>query len=169
MVTILKERGFSVAGEAPKLLTYDGVREADFVITMGCGETCPVFPGKTYEDWDVDDPKAKSSTSSAESSTRWRPECRTCWPGSPDAAATARPRRRAGRRAARRHAGVALGRGRVWWTAPSLNTARSSRPLSSAIDRRCWPGSSDTPGRWIYGHPLTFYCQPFSFSSTFFT
>lgn len=56
VVQVLEERGLSVEGEAPKLLTYDGVQEADFVITMGCGETCPVFPGKTYEDWELDDP-----------------------------------------------------------------------------------------------------------------
>jgi arsenate reductase len=57
VVQVLQERGLSVEGEAPKLLTYDGVQEADIVITMGCGETCPVFPGKTYEDWKLDDPK----------------------------------------------------------------------------------------------------------------
>ncbi len=51
--------GLSTDGETPKLLTYDGVQEADVVITMGCGETCPVFPGKTYEDWTLDDPKGQ--------------------------------------------------------------------------------------------------------------
>jgi len=50
VVQVLEERGLSVNREAPKLFTYDGVQEADFVITMGCGETGPVFPGKTYED-----------------------------------------------------------------------------------------------------------------------
>ena len=60
VVEVLEERGLSVAGEAPKLLTYDGVQEADYVITMGCGETCPVFPGKTYEDWQLDDPKGQN-------------------------------------------------------------------------------------------------------------
>ena len=59
VVQVLEARGLSVEGEAPKLLTYDGVREADVVITMGCGETCPVFPGKTYEDWQLDDPKGQ--------------------------------------------------------------------------------------------------------------
>ena len=59
VVQVLQERGLSVEGEAPKLLTYDGVQEADYVITMGCGETCPVFPGKTYEDWQLDDPKGQ--------------------------------------------------------------------------------------------------------------
>ena len=59
VVQVLQERGLSVEGEAPKLLTYAGVQEADVVITMGCGETCPVFPGKTYEDWQFDDPKGQ--------------------------------------------------------------------------------------------------------------
>ena len=59
VVQVLQERGLSVEGEAPQLLTYDGVKEADVVITMGCGETCPVFAGKTYEDWQLDDPKGQ--------------------------------------------------------------------------------------------------------------
>jgi arsenate reductase len=59
VVQVLEERGLSTAGEAPKLLTYEGVQEADVVVTMGCGETCPVFPGKTYEDWQLDDPKGQ--------------------------------------------------------------------------------------------------------------
>ena len=58
-VQVLHERGLSTDGEAPKLLTYDGVQQADVVVTMGCGETCPVFPGKTYEDWPLDDPKGQ--------------------------------------------------------------------------------------------------------------
>ena len=59
VVQVLTERGLSVEGERPKPLTYEGVQEADWVITMGCGETCPVFPGKTYEDWTLDDPKGQ--------------------------------------------------------------------------------------------------------------
>lgn len=59
VVQVLRERGLNTEGEAPKLLTYDGVQEADWVITMGCGQTCPVFPGKTYEDWELDDPKGQ--------------------------------------------------------------------------------------------------------------
>ncbi len=59
VVQVLEERGLSVEGETPKLLTYDGVQEADVVITMGCGETCPVFPGKIYQDWQLDDPKGQ--------------------------------------------------------------------------------------------------------------
>ena len=56
---VLQERGLSTEGEHPKLLTWDGVQEADIVITMGCGEACPVFPGKRYEDWQLDDPKGR--------------------------------------------------------------------------------------------------------------
>ncbi len=53
---VLAERGLSVGGETPKLLEHALVEGADVVITMGCGETCPVFPGKRYEDWTVEDP-----------------------------------------------------------------------------------------------------------------
>lgn len=56
---VLAERGLSTADHLPALLTYDTVESSDVVITMGCGETCPVFPGKTYEDWKVDDPKGQ--------------------------------------------------------------------------------------------------------------
>ena len=59
VVQVLHEMGLSIEGEAPKLLTYDGVQAADVVVTVGCGETCPVFPGKTYEDWTLDDPKGQ--------------------------------------------------------------------------------------------------------------
>ena len=59
VVQVLHERGLSTDGEAPKLLTDDGVRTADVVVTMGCGETCPVFPGTRYEDWTLDDPKGQ--------------------------------------------------------------------------------------------------------------
>ena len=59
VVQVLEERGLSVEGEQPTLLTREGVERADVVITMGCGETCPVFPGKTYEDWELEDPKGK--------------------------------------------------------------------------------------------------------------
>lgn len=56
---VLAERGISTLEHVPSLLTFEGVQEADVVVTMGCGETCPVFPGKTYEDWSVEDPKGK--------------------------------------------------------------------------------------------------------------
>ena len=53
---VLAERGLSTADHTPTMLDRDLVDAADVVITMGCGETCPVFPGKRYEDWPVDDP-----------------------------------------------------------------------------------------------------------------
>jgi arsenate reductase (thioredoxin) len=53
---VLAERGLSTDHEVPTLLDSDVVREADVVITMGCGETCPFYPGKRYEDWTVEDP-----------------------------------------------------------------------------------------------------------------
>ena len=56
---VLAERGLSTADHVPSLLTSDTVETSDVVITMGCGETCPVFPGKTYEDWQVEDPKGQ--------------------------------------------------------------------------------------------------------------
>jgi arsenate reductase len=59
VVAVLHERGLSTEGEAPKLLTYDGVVEADIVVTMGCGEACPAVPGKRIVDWPLDDPKGQ--------------------------------------------------------------------------------------------------------------
>lgn len=59
VVRVLHERGLSTEGEAPSQLTRDGVAEADVVVTMGCGETCPVLPGTRYEDWPLDDPKGQ--------------------------------------------------------------------------------------------------------------
>lgn len=55
-IQAMAEDGIDIAGGAPKLLTVDAVREADVVITMGCGDACPIFPGKRYEDWELDDP-----------------------------------------------------------------------------------------------------------------
>ena len=59
VVQVLHERGLSTAGEHPSLLTADDVRAADVVVTMGCGEACPVLPGTTYEDWDLQDPEGQ--------------------------------------------------------------------------------------------------------------
>jgi arsenate reductase len=53
---VLAERGLAVDDHVPTLLDRDLVEGSDVVVTMGCGETCPVFPGKRYEDWPVDDP-----------------------------------------------------------------------------------------------------------------
>ena len=58
---VLAERGLSTNAEVPKLLDYDAVVGADVVITMGCGETCPVAPGKRYEDWPIDDPAGRDA------------------------------------------------------------------------------------------------------------
>ena len=57
VVEVMREIGVDLARELPKLLTPDAVRAADVVITMGCGDACPVFPGKQYRDWKVTDPK----------------------------------------------------------------------------------------------------------------
>ena len=59
VVQVLNDRGLSTDGERPTLLTYDGIRAADVVVTMGCGETCPVLPGKVYEDWALEDPRGQ--------------------------------------------------------------------------------------------------------------
>ncbi|MDR2294299.1 MAG: arsenate reductase ArsC [Microbacterium sp.] len=55
-VAAMAEVGIDITVGAPKLLTVDVVQQADVVITMGCGDACPVFPGKRYEDWELDDP-----------------------------------------------------------------------------------------------------------------
>lgn len=57
VVDVLAERGIDLAGAFPKPLTDDVVRGADYVITMGCGDVCPIYPGKHYLDWDLADPK----------------------------------------------------------------------------------------------------------------
>ena len=59
VVEAMREIGVDLAKELPKLLTPDAVRAADVVITMGCGDACPVFPGKSYRDWKLDDPKGR--------------------------------------------------------------------------------------------------------------
>ena len=55
-VAAMREVGIDISGEFPKPWTDEVVRTADVVITMGCGDACPVFPGKRYEDWQLDDP-----------------------------------------------------------------------------------------------------------------
>ena len=56
VVEVMGEIGVDMSEEFPKPLTDDAVRTADVVITMGCGDACPIFPGKRYEDWELDDP-----------------------------------------------------------------------------------------------------------------
>ena len=58
-VAAMAEVGIDLGASAPKLLTVDAVQRADVVITMGCGDACPVFPGKRYEDWELDDPAGR--------------------------------------------------------------------------------------------------------------
>ncbi|MBF6670428.1 MULTISPECIES: arsenate reductase ArsC [Glutamicibacter] len=55
-VQAMAEEGIDMSSETPKILTTEAVKESDVVITMGCGDTCPIFPGKRYEDWKLDDP-----------------------------------------------------------------------------------------------------------------
>ena len=59
-VQAMKEIGIDVSKERPKLLQVTAVKRADVVITMGCGDACPIFPGKRYEDWELDDPAGKT-------------------------------------------------------------------------------------------------------------
>ena len=56
VVEAMLEEGIDIRAEAPKILTTDAVKESDVVITMGCGDVCPIFPGKRYEDWVLEDP-----------------------------------------------------------------------------------------------------------------
>ena len=55
-VAAMAEEGIDIANNVPKILTTEAVKDSDVVITMGCGDTCPIFPGKRYEDWELDDP-----------------------------------------------------------------------------------------------------------------
>ena len=55
-VAAMAEVGIDITAEHPKILTVEAVQDSDAVITMGCGDTCPIFPGKRYEDWDLTDP-----------------------------------------------------------------------------------------------------------------
>jgi arsenate reductase len=59
VVSAMLELGVDLGDEVPKRLTDDAVRASDVVVTMGCGDACPVFPGKRYEEWVVDDPAGK--------------------------------------------------------------------------------------------------------------
>jgi arsenate reductase len=59
VVEALHEIGIDIGKEFPKPITDDVVRTADVVITMGCGDACPIYPGKRYEDWEVEDPAGK--------------------------------------------------------------------------------------------------------------
>ena len=58
-IEVMAELGIDIANNVPKILTTEAVQESDAVITMGCGDVCPVFPGKKYEDWVLEDPAGK--------------------------------------------------------------------------------------------------------------
>lgn len=60
VVEAMSELGLDISREFPKPLTDEAVRAADVVITMGCGDACPLYPGKRYLDWELDDPAGKS-------------------------------------------------------------------------------------------------------------
>jgi arsenate reductase len=55
-IAAMAEEGIDIANNVPKILTPDAVKASDVVITMGCGDVCPIFPGKRYEDWELADP-----------------------------------------------------------------------------------------------------------------
>jgi arsenate reductase len=59
VVVAMDEIGIDISAEHPKKLEDGMVRESDVVITMGCGDACPIYPGKRYEDWDLEDPAGK--------------------------------------------------------------------------------------------------------------
>lgn len=56
---VMHEIGIDISNNQPKILTNEAIVESDVVITMGCGDTCPIYPGKRYEDWDLEDPAGK--------------------------------------------------------------------------------------------------------------
>ncbi|OJV82410.1 MAG: heat-shock protein HtpX [Cellulomonas sp. 73-92] len=58
-VAAMAEVGIDIASEQPKVLTAEAVKASDVVVTMGCGDTCPFYPGKRYEDWELDDPAGR--------------------------------------------------------------------------------------------------------------
>ncbi|MCU1476994.1 MAG: heat-shock protein HtpX [Subtercola sp.] len=58
-VAAMAEEGIDISGEVPGILQTEDVRVSDVVITMGCGDACPIFPGKRYEDWELTDPAGK--------------------------------------------------------------------------------------------------------------
>lgn len=59
-IQVMAEDGIDIADNQPKVLTNEAVQESDVVITMGCGDTCPFYPGKRYEDWVLDDPAGQN-------------------------------------------------------------------------------------------------------------
>ena len=58
-VAAMAEVGIDIAAERPKIMSAEAVKASDVVVTMGCGDTCPFYPGKRYEDWELDDPAGR--------------------------------------------------------------------------------------------------------------
>ncbi|WP_434168905.1 arsenate reductase ArsC (plasmid) [Clavibacter michiganensis] len=58
-IQAMAEEGIDISQAVPQLMTTEQVKDSDVVITMGCGDVCPIFPGKRYEDWELTDPKGK--------------------------------------------------------------------------------------------------------------
>jgi hypothetical protein len=71
----MAEVGIDIAAEQPKLLSYAAAQDSDVVITIGCGDPCPIFPGKRYEDWQLEDPAGKTSPWSAASAMKSATGC----------------------------------------------------------------------------------------------
>jgi protein-tyrosine-phosphatase len=61
VISVMDEIGIDLSKEFPKALSDDAARAADVIVTMGCGDACPFFPGKRYEDWELEDPASKSA------------------------------------------------------------------------------------------------------------
>ncbi len=80
VVRAMAEIGLDISREFPKPLSTDQVRAADVVITMGCGDTCPVFPGKLYLDWDLPDPAGLAVEAIRPIRTRSACGSGSCWP-----------------------------------------------------------------------------------------
>jgi protein-tyrosine-phosphatase len=59
-IAAMAEVGIDITGSQPRRWTDDGIRAADVVVTMGCGDTCPIIPGRRYLDWELDDPSGKA-------------------------------------------------------------------------------------------------------------
>ena len=59
-VEAMAEEGIDISSQTPKILTTESVQASDVVITMGCGDACPIFPGKRYEDWELEDPAGQA-------------------------------------------------------------------------------------------------------------
>ena len=61
VVEVMREAGIDISAETPKVLTVEAVQASDVCVTMGCGDACPVFPGKRYLDWKLDDPAGQGT------------------------------------------------------------------------------------------------------------